>query len=160
MDLTMTRPDDLPEAGQLEDPDRSAIVRELRIAARPTTVFPYFIDPERMVRWMGTTADLDPRPGGVFRVDYRGRDVARGTYLEVDPPRRIVFTWGWEMPGDPVPPGASTVEVTLTPDGDSTVVRLVHHGLPAVAVGGHAEGWDHFLPALAITVERSSDAEA
>jgi uncharacterized protein YndB with AHSA1/START domain len=104
-----------------------------------------------MVRWMGTTADLEPRPGGTFRVDYRGKDVASGTYLEVDPPRRVVFTWGWEMPDDPVPPGASTVEVTLSPtdDGGGTLVRLVHRDLPAEAVDGHAEGWDFFLPTLA-----------
>jgi uncharacterized protein YndB with AHSA1/START domain len=133
------------------DPPATTIERELHVAARPETVFRYFVEPERMVRWMGTTADLEPHPGGTFRVDYRGKDVASGTYLEVDPPRRVVFTWGWEMPDDPVPPGASTVEVTLSPtdDGGGTLVRLVHRDLPAEAVDGHAEGWDFFLPTLA-----------
>jgi uncharacterized protein YndB with AHSA1/START domain len=133
------------------DPPATTIERELLVAARPETVFRYFVESERMVRWMGTTADLEPHPGGTFRVDYRGKDVASGTYLEVDPPRRVVFTWGWEMPDDPVPPGASTVEVTLSPtdDGGGTLVRLVHRDLPAEAVDGHAEGWDFFLPTLA-----------
>jgi uncharacterized protein YndB with AHSA1/START domain len=126
-----------------------AIERELRIAASPEIVFAYFVDPAKMVRWMGRSADLEPTLGGRFHIDYNGSDVVSGTYLEVDPPRRVVFSWGWEMPGDPVGPGASTVEVTLTPDGDGTLVRLRHHGLPADAIDGHAEGWDHFLPTLA-----------
>lgn len=138
--------------------DAEAIEREVRIAARPDTVFAYFTDPARMVRWMGTTVDLDPRPGGMLRIDYNGTDIVRGAFVEVDAPRRIVFTWGWEMPGDPVPPGASTVEVTLTPDGDDTIVRLVHHGLPSSAVGGHTQGWDQFLPTLLAAAEAEAAA--
>jgi uncharacterized protein YndB with AHSA1/START domain len=126
-----------------------SIERELRIAASPETVFEYFVDPAKLVRWMGTTAHAEPLPGGLFRIDYNGTDIARGTYLEVEPPRRVVFSWGWEMPGDPVPPGGSIVDVSLTPDGDGTLVRLRHSGLPTVAVDGHAEGWDYFLPTLA-----------
>jgi uncharacterized protein YndB with AHSA1/START domain len=129
--------------------DPGTIEREIRIDARPETVFPYFVDPERMVRWMGRTAELDATPGGTFRIDYNGEDIARGTYVEIDSPRRIVFTWGWEAPGDATPPGASTVEVTLTPDGDGgTLLHLRHSGLPVEAVEGHAIGWDQFLPNL------------
>ncbi len=130
--------------------DPTAIEREIRIAASPATVFPYFTDPERMARWMGRSIDLDPVPGGVLRIDYNGEDIVSGTYLEVQPPDRVVFSWGWEMPGDPVPPGGSTVEVTLRPDGDGTIVRVVHRGLPAESIEGHAVGWDQFLPALAM----------
>jgi uncharacterized protein YndB with AHSA1/START domain len=129
--------------------ETGSIERELTIAARPETVFAYFVDPERIVRWMGRTAELDATPGGLFRVDYNGTDIARGTFVEVDPPRRVVFTWGWEAPGDPTPPGGSTVEVTLTPDGDGTLVHLRHFGLPAETVEGHGVGWDQFLPTLA-----------
>ena len=132
--------------------ESAAIEREIHIGAHPETVFPYFTDPERMRRWMGRTIDLDPQPGGTFRVDYNGEDIARGTFVEVDPPRRIVFTWGWEAPGDPVAPGASTVEVDLVPDRDGTLVRLRHVGLPSDSVDGHAVGWDQFLPALASAV--------
>jgi uncharacterized protein YndB with AHSA1/START domain len=128
--------------------ETGSIERELTIAARPETVFPFFVDPERIVRWMGRTAELDATPGGIFRIDYNGTDIARGEFVEVDPPRRVVFTWGWEAPDDATPPGASTVEVTLTPDGDGTRVHLRHSGLAAVAVEGHAQGWDQFLPTL------------
>jgi len=129
--------------------ETGSIERELTIAARPEIVFAYFVDPERIVRWMGRTAELDATPGGLFRIDYNGTDIVRGTFVEVDAPRRVVFTWGWEAPGDPTPPGASTVEVTLTPDGDGTRVQLRHFGLPPESVDGHAEGWDYFLPTLA-----------
>ena len=144
----MTTPSTTADAGSA-----GTIERELRIAARPETVFRFFTDPERMVRWMGRTAELDPRPGGRFRIDYNGSDIAVGSYLVVDPPRRVVFTWGWEAPGDVTPPGASTVEVTLDPDGETgTRLRLRHTELPLDAVAGHAEGWDQFLPALVSAV--------
>jgi uncharacterized protein YndB with AHSA1/START domain len=129
--------------------ETGSLERELTIAARPETVFAYFVDPERIVRWMGRTAELEATPGGLFRIDYNGTDVARGQFLEIDAPRGVVFTWGWEAPGDPTPPGASTVEVTLTPDGERTRVHLRHFGLAPETVEGHGVGWDQFLPTLA-----------
>ena len=99
----------------------------------------------------GVGVTLDPRPGGVYRVDMNGRDVARGEYLEVVPNRRVVFTWGWE--GSSLPPGSSTVEVTLIPDGDGTIVRLSHMGLTDEQRVEHAKGWEHFMARLTIAVE-------
>jgi len=134
--------------------DSQVLEREIRIAARPEAVFPYFIDPIKMIRWKGLQATLDPRPGGAFRVEINGRDVARGEYLEVAPHSRIVFTWGWEGESSPLPPGASTVEVTLTPDGHETIVRLRHHGLPNEQMYlRHAQGWDHYLARLNAAAE-------
>jgi uncharacterized protein YndB with AHSA1/START domain len=74
-------------------------VRELRIAARPETIFEFFVDPQKIVRWKGRLASLDPRPGGGFLVDFNGDDIAAGEYVEIDPPNRVVFTWGWKAPG-------------------------------------------------------------
>lgn len=134
--------------------DGQALEREIRIAARPETVFAYFVDPAKMVRWKGLRAVLDPRPGGQYRVDINGRDVARGEYLEVTPYSRIVFTWGWEGENSPLSPGASTVEVSLTVDGDGTLVRLRHHGLPDEPIyQRHAQGWDHYLARLNLIAE-------
>ena len=124
------------------------IEREVRIAAPPAIVFAFWTDPARMGRWMGRDIQLDPRPGGEFRVDYNGSDIVRGAFVTVEPPSRIVLTWGWEAPGDPTPPGASTVEVDFVPDGEGTILRLRHSGLVTDAVSGHAEGWDYFLPSL------------
>jgi uncharacterized protein YndB with AHSA1/START domain len=124
--------------------------REIRIAARPETIFPFFTDPAKLVRWQGQHATLDPRPGGIYRVDINGRDVACGTYLEISPYQRIVFSWGWEGDADFVPPGASTVEITLIADGEDTIVRLRHSGLPAAARPLHVEGWTYYLDRLAV----------
>ena len=123
---------------------------EIRIAARPETVFAFLTDPEKMVLWKGVTAELDPRPGGLFRVNVTGRDIARGEYLEVVPYSKVVFSWGWEGEGSPVPPGGSRVEVTLTPAGADTILRLRHSGLPVAAQGEHKEGWLHYLDRLVI----------
>jgi uncharacterized protein YndB with AHSA1/START domain len=125
------------------------VEREVRIAARPETIFGFFTDPVRMLRWKGIEAELDPRPGGTYRVQINAQSIARGQYVAVEPHRRVVFTWGWEGEGQPVPPGSSTVEVTLTPDGDGTVLRLIHTGLPAELRDVHGHGWDHFLSRLA-----------
>lgn len=130
---------------------------ERRIAARPETVFSYFTDPDRFTLWFGVDAELDPRPGGIFRVAATGRTrmVARGVFVEVEPPTRLVYTWGWEPldgthPGvTEVLPGSSTVEVVLEPIGDSTILRLRHSGLPtAPASEFHTAGWDMTLDRL------------
>jgi uncharacterized protein YndB with AHSA1/START domain len=125
------------------------VEREVRIAARPETVFGFFTDPVRMLRWKGIEAELDPRPGGTYRVQINAQAIVRGQFVAVEPHRRVVFTWGWEGEGQPVPPGSSTVEVTLTPDGDETILRLTHRGLPAELRDVHGHGWDHFLSRLA-----------
>lgn len=128
-----------------------AYVREIRIEARPETVFGYLVDPELMVQWMGRSVDVDPKPGGVYCVDIDGdRHIARGEFVDVTPHERVVFTWGWESEESPVRPGSSTVEMTLEPDGEATILRLVHRDLPtAKSIEGHANGWEHYLARLA-----------
>jgi uncharacterized protein YndB with AHSA1/START domain len=130
-------------------PDATEPLRnEVRIAAPPEVVFPYFTDPARMVHWMGVAALLDPRPGGTFRVEANGRDVVRGEYVEVEPPHRVVFTWGFEGSDPFVAAGSTRVEVTLQPDGDGTLLTLLHHDLPDATRDAHAEGWTHYLARL------------
>lgn len=127
-----------------------AVEREVRVEARPETVFEFFTDAEKMTRWMGLTAELEARPGGAFRVDINGRWVASGEFVEVIRPSRVVFTWGWET-GSAVTPGSSTVEVTLEPDGEATLVRLTHRDLPdEEARQAHAHGWENYLGRLTV----------
>ena len=129
------------------------VEREIRIAARPETIFAFFTDPAKMVRWKGMRAKLDPRPGGIYQVNISDRNIARGEYVEIVPYKRVVFTWGWEGDNSTVPPGSSTVEITLIPEGEETIVRLKHFNLPEKEVQGHTEGWDHFLPRLQMAAE-------
>jgi uncharacterized protein YndB with AHSA1/START domain len=123
---------------------------EVRIDASPETVFEFFTDPAKAVQWMGESATLDPRPGGIYRLTMSNDWIVLGEYVEVDPPRRVVFTWGWEGDMAATPPGTSTVEVDLMPDGEGTLVRLVHSGLPnEESTASHRAGWEKFLPRLA-----------
>ena len=126
------------------------LVVERRIAASPATVFSFFSDPERWLRWQGVEAAIEPRPGGVFRMNVRGDGFASGRFTEVVPGRRIVFTWGWERPELGVPPGSTTVEVDLLPDGEGTILRLTHRNLPGGALDSHRWGWDHYTGRLAL----------
>lgn len=130
------------------EPGEEPVEVETWVRASPEVVFTFFTDSDKYRRWQGQKAELDPRPGGRYRVDMDGTNVARGEYVEVDPPRRVVFTWGFE--GSPVlPPGSSTVEVTLIPDGDGTIVRLRHSGLPDEdSRAQHAAGWQLYTQRL------------
>ena len=123
--------------------------RQTRIDAAPSTVFEFLTDPAMMVRWMGTEAVLDPRPGGDYRVNISGQERVSGKVIEIVPDRRLVFTWGWEEGALPVAPGQSTVEITLEPDGEGTLLRLTHRDLPQDMHKFHQLGWDYALPRLA-----------
>jgi len=120
----------------------------VHIDAAPDCVFDYFTKPEAILRWMGDYAVLDPTPGGQFTLDINGVPV-RGRYLVVDRPRRLLLSWG-HAGSERLPPGASTVEVTLTPRDGGTTVTIVHAGLPAREDRQHRLGWPHFLDRLAI----------
>lgn len=80
----------------MADATADGVEREIRVRARPETVFAYFTDPAKMMEWKGIEAELDPKPGGIYRVNVTGRDIARGEYVEIAPPSKVVFTWGWE----------------------------------------------------------------
>ena len=134
-----------------------AIAASVHIEAPPERVFEFFVRPEAIARWMGEDAVLDPRAGGRFAIDVKGAPV-RGEYVEVDPPHRLVLTWGYAG-SDRLPPGASTVEVRLSPADGGTLVELEHRDLPATEVAGHRSGWNHYLARLA-TAGTGGDAGA
>jgi uncharacterized protein YndB with AHSA1/START domain len=123
-------------------------VKEMTIKASPATIFPYLVDSANLIRWMGTEASLDPVPGGEFRVLCGGVNPSAGEFVEVVPNQKVVFTFGWDLPGHPIPAGSSEVEITLTPDGDHTLVRLTHRGLPDDAITDHLAGWTYYLGRL------------
>jgi len=138
----------------METTTETAVEREVEIDASPETVWQFLIEADKLDRWFGNQAWLDPRPGGQYRVDVIDGHVASGEFVELDPPRRLVHTFGWE-PKDgqenPVPPGASTIEIELEPSGAGTLLKFRHYGLPGPeAAASHAHGWDHYLARLVI----------
>ena len=127
------------------------------VEASPEDVFAAWTDPAVLARWFGpgtmTAPDvlLDARPGGAYRIGMLDDDGTRfavvGTYEEVDPPRRLRFTWRWE---NGVPHTfESVVTIELEPVGNATELTLVHGGFPDdAAASGYASGWERSLPKL------------
>ena len=137
--------------------EASVIRREIYIEAAPDTVFAFFIDSDKMTRWMGVSATLEPKEAGLFLVDVTNGNVAKGEYREVLPNYRIDYSWGWDAADSGVPPGSSLVEIDLEPKAPGTMLKLTHSGLPEPAIPPHAEGWDHYCERLK-TVASGGDA--
>jgi len=132
--------------------DRGPLEVSVHIAANPDTVFAYFVDPARYIQWMGLDAILEAVPGGTYRVVMRGGVAAMGEFVEVEPPRRLVFTWGW-TDADTVPPGSTRVVVTLDEEDGGTRVVLRHYDLPDDDQRAHHRaGWELYLDRLRIRV--------
>ena len=125
------------------------LIREIVIDATPDTIWPFLTEGDKHLEWMGTQAEIDAQPGGVYRVLVKGQHQSAGEFVEVVPMQKLVFTFGWDEPNHPIPPASTTVEITLHPEGDKTRVRLVHRGLPADAVDDHMGGWSELLDQLA-----------
>ncbi len=139
-----------------EASQRMAAEKSVLIPLDAEATFTLLTEPDRLRRWKTVAARVDLRAGGDYRFTVTPGHTAAGTFREIEPGRRLVFTWGWEGSTE-LPPGASTVTVTLEPADGGTLVRLVHEGLNAEQLAGHLEGWDHFLGRLA-TAARTGDA--
>ena len=122
----------------------------------PKEVFAAWTDPDCARHWMapGSMAvaelEMDPRPGGTFRLVMRSErgDIAHiGEYREVDPPRRLVFTWK-----SPATQGRETVvTVEFHERGDATELVLTHEELPdEPTADGHRQGWTSIAEKLAL----------
>lgn len=124
--------------------------REVQIAAPPATVFAFLTDAEKLLRWIGTEATVEPQSGGLYLVNVAGKNVARGRFTEVIPVHRLAYSFGWEG-REKVPPGSSLIEIDLIEDGEGTRLRLTHSGLPdAEECVSHEKGWTHYLGRLGV----------
>lgn len=134
----------------MTDPEAVEVVR--RVDASPEDVWPYLTDGSLWSRWQGCGATVEPVPGGMYRMEMADGSFASGVIVAVVPYRSITFTWGWTGALFTLAPGSTTVEITLEPDGDHTVIRLVHRDLPDHLRPPHAEGWTRYLGRLALVV--------
>jgi|KBSMisStaDraftv2_1062788.scaffolds.fasta_scaffold23625_3 uncharacterized protein YndB with AHSA1/START domain len=129
--------------------ETGVIEREILISASPETIWELLVDPKQMTRWMGLEASVDLRTGGIYRVRVLSGHVASGRYVEIDPPRRLVYTFGWEHENAAVLPGSTTVSFELTPRPEGTLLRFTHSNLPTTeSVASHTHGWEHYLERL------------
>ena len=127
-----------------------SVRQETLIDADPATIFAFLTDADRLTRWMGVSATLEPQPGGLYLVDVTNGNVARGEFKEVVPVSRLAYSWGWDEGRHGLAPGSSLIEIDLIPQGAGTLVRMTHSGLPAELVESHAKGWAHYYARLAV----------
>lgn len=132
--------------------DEDTVVKEIYIAATAEDIFPYLTSSRQYVLWMGLDARIDARPGGVYKIDLNGIDSVIGEYLEVDPPRRLKFTWSCIGRDNTIPDDLSTVEIELLPKGNGTLLRLTHRGPDRAGRDRHDAGWDHYLARFALVL--------
>ena len=137
--------------------ESTTVERELAIDADPETVWEFLVDPEKATRWMGMSASIDPRPGGAYRIEVIPGNIAIGEFIELDRPRRLVQTWGWEPGGaGDVAPDSTRIEIDLIPNGDGTTLRFRHELPTSKSAESHAHGWDHYFARL-IVAARGDD---
>lgn len=131
----------------------TSIQMERDFAAEPGAVFDAWRVPETASRWLFstetsvTTCEMDPRPGGAYRIERKEADqtyVAVGEYREVSPPRRLVFTFG--MPQ--FSPEFATVTVEVEPEGEGTRMRVTQGDLPPGYEDATREGWSAMFDLL------------
>jgi len=129
-------------------------VNELRksiwINAPPDVVFSYFTDAERVARWSGRRAEIDPVPGGVYRLDMGVAGVVEGTFLKVHPGRSI--SWEVHAPeGVDAPP--AVIEITVSAEAGGTRVDVRQTGLAPPFDLMASRGLDHHLARLSVVAQ-------
>lgn len=148
-------------------PDQDAVVGEILIAAPPGRVFQALTDPQQLLQWWGqkgmfrsTNWTIDLRVGGQWRgeAELRGSTFwIAGEYLEIDPPRLLVYTWVSSMPGE----RPSVVRFELEEQGQSTRVKLRHSGLSVNLPGlvNYQGMWPALLSWILGFVEKGETAD-
>jgi uncharacterized protein YndB with AHSA1/START domain len=126
-----------------------SLERTVLICARGQTVFRFFTDSSRFASWWGDGSEIEARPGGRVLLRYPNGVLARGEVLEVDPPRRIAFTYGYDDPSRLIPPGGSRVTITLEERPSGTLLHLRHDLADTTARDHHAQGWRYQLALFA-----------
>jgi uncharacterized protein YndB with AHSA1/START domain len=133
--------------------------RTVLIKARPATVFQFFTDSSRWAHWWGAGSTIDARPGGKVYIRHPNGIESLGEVLEVHPPERIAFTYGFAS-GQPIPPGASRVTIGLEPDEAGTRLHLLHEFNEVGPRDEHLQGWRFQLSLFANVVANEVYADA
>jgi uncharacterized protein YndB with AHSA1/START domain len=133
--------------------------RTILIKAQPETVFRFFTDSARWATWWGPGSTIDAQPGGKVYIRHPNGVETLGEVLEVRPPERIAFTYGFAS-GQPMPPGSSRVTIELSPDDAGTRLQLRHEFAEAGPRDQHVQGWRFQLSLFANVVANEAYAHA
>lgn len=130
--------------------DPFTVRREVEVVAPPATVFAFLTDPEKILRWMGTEATVEPHLEGIYLVNVNGKDTAQGRFTEVIPVHRLAYTFGWKGQ-DRTPPGSTLIEIDLIEREGGTLLLMTHSGLrDQEACAAHEQGWRHYLDRMSV----------
>ncbi len=132
-------------------PMTEALLLVRNVSASPERAFEAWTTPEQVKRWTcpdptaTVDVEIDLRVGGSYSIRMHvegGPFTAYGTYREVDPPRRLVYTWGWKEEAHAMK-AETVVTVEFVPIEGGTEIRLTHSGFPTTDDrDGHREGWE------------------
>ncbi|HLW55625.1 MAG TPA: SRPBCC domain-containing protein [Candidatus Angelobacter sp.] len=125
--------------------------RSVMIQARPETVFAFFSDSARWAKWWGQGSTIEARSGGKVYIRHPNGVETLGEVLEVKPPSRIVFTYGFAG-GKPIPLNGSRVTINLEACEAGTRLHLVHEFSDAAQRDHHVQGWRFQLSVFANVV--------
>jgi uncharacterized protein YndB with AHSA1/START domain len=125
--------------------------RTVVIEASPQLVFSFFTESDKWAAWWGSGSTIEPTTGGRMFIRHPNGIEASGEVLEVVPPERIVFTYGFAS-GEPMPPGSSRVTIRLEPIALGTRLHLFHEFAEPKARDEHVQGWRYQLSLFANVV--------
>jgi uncharacterized protein YndB with AHSA1/START domain len=125
--------------------------RTLDIEAEREVVFRFFTDTARWAAWWGAGSTIDPRIGGKVLIRYPDGTEVIGEVVELVPPDRLVFTYGY-VKGSPIPPASSVVTLQLEARGAVTRLHLLHAFAEPGPRDQHVQGWRHQLSLFANVV--------
>ena len=128
--------------------------RSIVICATRSTVFRFFTDSSRFADWWGQGSRIEWRRGGAVVIRYPNGVTASGTVEDIVEDERVVFTYGYDAPGNPIPPGGSRVTVTLEERPEGTLLRLRHELADVAARDHHVQGWRYQLALFANVAAR------
>lgn len=114
--------------------------RSVVIQASRETVFLFFTDSARWAKWWGAGSSIEAHAGGKVFIRNPGGVEVLGEILEVVPPERIVFTYGYAS-GKPILPGSSRVSIVLETCEAGTRLHLLHEFAEATSRDEHVQGW-------------------
>ena len=137
-----------------------ALERTVEIGAPVEVVFGYFTDSALWAAWWGAGSAIEARPGGRMTIRHSNGVEVVGEVVEVDPPRRIAFTYGYATGEQQPKPGGSQVTIALEPVGTSTRLHLTHAFAEVAHREGFVQGWRYQLSVFATVIADRLHARA
>jgi uncharacterized protein YndB with AHSA1/START domain len=111
-------------------------------------VYRHLTTVDGLLKWMAVDAVVEPVPGGRLQWTHENGATMIGRFIELDPPHRLMFAYGWKDDLMGVPPESTTVEINLEEADGRTTLSLAHRSIPSDVVDDHMRGWTFFLSRL------------